>query len=255
MAIRSGSALRAESAASKKELREFSEGKINTLHPVNYGVEDGLRSAQLSFGYLAAGGARTSDGRIWFPTTRGLAVIDPKRDRRAAAPLTVLPVELAIESKAGAAHVPPGQALPPGSERTRLRYSAIHLSDPNRVQYFHALGGLDPDWVPAGHGREINYNSLPHGSYQFRVRAVLPDGVSAENHYDFEVLPKFYETIWFRALMTVFAVGGIWGAYQFRLRRLHQLYTAVMEERTRLAGAGLCGYFFAVERRGDGAAG
>ena len=46
---------------------------------MNYGVADGLRSAQCAPGYpTSRGGTGTSDGRLWFPTSRGLAVLDPK---------------------------------------------------------------------------------------------------------------------------------------------------------------------------------
>ena len=62
----------------KQELNDFASGKIHSIHAVNYGVSDGLRSAQCAPGYPTShGGTRTSDGRLWFPTSRGLAVLDP----------------------------------------------------------------------------------------------------------------------------------------------------------------------------------
>jgi ligand-binding sensor domain-containing protein len=227
------STTRGISRISRKELRASVEGKSRTLHPTNYGVEDGLRSAQLAFGYIAAGGTRISDGRIWFPTTRGLAVIDPKAAQKPAVPLSVLPIDLTVDSKP-ASGSPPFK-LPPGSERIGIQYAAIHLTDPGRVQYFYKLEGLEKDWVATGRRREINYNSLPRGKYQFRVKAELPGGISAENQYEFELLPRFHETTWFRLLFTAILAGSVWGAYRIRLRRLHYWFTVVMEERTRLA--------------------
>src|SRR5260370_40207565 len=35
----------------KKQLEDFAAGRIRVLSPVNYGVEDGLRSAQCAPGY------------------------------------------------------------------------------------------------------------------------------------------------------------------------------------------------------------
>ncbi len=62
----------------KQDLNDFASGKIHSIHAVNYGVSDGLRSAQCAPGYPTShGGTRTSDGRLWFPTSRGLAVLDP----------------------------------------------------------------------------------------------------------------------------------------------------------------------------------
>ena len=52
--------------------------KRSRLEPQNYGVEDGLRSAQCAPAYpTAGGGIRTTDGRLWFTTSRGLAVLNP----------------------------------------------------------------------------------------------------------------------------------------------------------------------------------
>ena len=92
-------------------------------------------------------------------------------------------------------------ASAPGNERLQIRYTGIHLSAPERVQYFYKLDGLDPRLgdAPAA-ARVINYNSLRHGHYRFTVRAELPGGPAAEQSYEFEVLPQFYDTSWFRVL-------------------------------------------------------
>ena len=37
----------------------------------------------------------------------------------------------------------------PASGRLQIRYSAIHLSAPDQVQYSYKLAGLDSDWVQA----------------------------------------------------------------------------------------------------------
>ena len=68
----------------KQDIWDLVSGKIRKVEPVNYGVADGLRSAQCAPGYpTSGGGTRSSDGRLWFPTSRGLAVLDPN-DRPAA---------------------------------------------------------------------------------------------------------------------------------------------------------------------------
>jgi len=67
----------------KKQLWDFAGGTAKVLQPINYGIEDGLRSAQCYPGYPTGGGSRASDGRIWFTTSRGLAVFDPHARRPA----------------------------------------------------------------------------------------------------------------------------------------------------------------------------
>ncbi len=83
--------------------------------------------------------------------------------------------------------------------------------------------------------RVINYNSLAHGKYRFHVRAEIPGGLASEQSYAFEMLPRFYETAWFRLLATVLLLAMGWGVYQLRLRRMRAGFALVLEERARIA--------------------
>jgi signal transduction histidine kinase len=102
------------------------------------------------------------------------------------------------------------------------------------VKYSYRLDGVDSKWVDVGTRRVIDYNSLPHGYYSFRVKAELPGGAT-EQQYSFEVLPQFWETAWFRLLAAVALAMLGWAAYQMRLRQIRMRFTAVLEERARLA--------------------
>jgi signal transduction histidine kinase len=125
--------------------------------------------------------------------------------------------------------------LAPDVERVHIRYTAIHLSAPERVEYSRQLQGLDSKWVSAGAQREINYNSLKHGSYKFTVKAQLPDGQATEASYGFDVLPHYYETAWFRLLGAAALLAFAWAVYQMRLRQIRSRFSLVLEERARLA--------------------
>jgi signal transduction histidine kinase/ligand-binding sensor domain-containing protein len=218
----------------KRDLKDFAAGKRKTLDPLTYGVEDGLRSAQCSPAYpVAAGGDRMADGRLWFTTSRGLAVFDPKAKTRTrytpAAHLAEMivdgrPVDLSSPAK-----------LQPGSLRIEFRYTAIHLSAPELVEYSYKLEGLDQDWVKAAGRRVKDYNSLGHGHYVFHVRASLPNGPSSEESYAFAVLPHFYETASFLAACGLMLLASGWAAYQMRLGQIRSRFAAVLDERARLA--------------------
>ena len=217
---------------SKTQLRDFAAHRIKALQPVNYGIADGLRSAQSS-PEIGAGGGRHADGSLWFATTRGTAVYKPGAPHRTEAPL---PLGLSEMSADG---LPldwtKGPKIPPGSGRLEIRYAAIHLSAPDRVQYSYNLAGLDPDWIQADTRRVVNYNNLSHGQYRFMVRAQLPGGPASEASYAFEVLPHFYETGWFRLLGAALLAAVVWMAYQLRVRQVHSQYGLLVEERARLA--------------------
>jgi signal transduction histidine kinase/streptogramin lyase len=217
----------------KQQLWDFAAGKRRQLQPVNYGTDDGLRSAQCSPGYPTGGGNRTSDGRLWFTTSLGLAVFDPHTKRPVPLPPMVLISEISADGHAmdleHTAH------LAPGVERIRVLYTAIHLSAPEQVSYSHQMSGLESKWQFAGARREINYNTPKHGHYRFAVRAELPGGQSTEASYAFDVLPHYYETDWFRVLEAAALLAVALAMYQLRLRQIRSRFSLVLEERARLA--------------------
>jgi signal transduction histidine kinase/ligand-binding sensor domain-containing protein len=218
----------------KSQLSEFTAKKRSRLEPQNYGVEDGLRSAQCAPAYpTAGGGIRTTDGRLWFTTSRGLAVLSPD----ARKPVAIPPAAQLVQMTANGEPLDLSRAarLTTGNERLQIRYTGIHLSAPERVQYFYRLDGLDPDWVAAGSRRVINFNTLHHGHYRFNVRAELPGGPSSQQSYEFEMLPQFWETAWFRVLCVAGLLAGAWAIYQLRLRQIRSRFGLVLEERARLA--------------------
>jgi signal transduction histidine kinase/streptogramin lyase len=218
----------------KEQLRDFSAGKLKRLTPIDYGVEDGLRSAQCAPSYpIGRGGERMADGRIWFSTSRGLAVYDPRSREQATLPPIVHVVEITSNEKTLDLLHP--VKLDPSGRRVQIRYAGIHLSAPERVRYSYKLEGVDPQWVHAGNRRLINYNNLPHGSHRFVVRAELPGGAAGEDSFTLEALPWFYETAWFRTLGVLALIGAAWMVYQLRLRQIRYRFAIVLEERARLA--------------------
>jgi signal transduction histidine kinase/ligand-binding sensor domain-containing protein len=219
----------------KSELANFDAHKIRTLSPTNYGVEDGLRSAQCAPGIPTGGGGdRAADGKLWFPTSRGLALLDPNVRNRDVQPPLVNFVEVVADNSHEVDFSQPVK-LPPGNGRVQIRFTGIHLSAPERVRYSYILEGLDPEWTPPVTRRVINYNSLPQGHYRFVVRAQVPGGPASERSFAFEMMPHFYQTLWFRCLLVALLLAAGWGAYQLRLQQIRSRFALVLAERARLA--------------------
>ena len=218
----------------KQQLNDYFSGKIRSITPVNYGAGDGLRSAQCAPSYPAsAGGTRSTDGRLWFPTGRGLAVLDPNRAPPSVEAPVVHLIDVQIDGRSRPLDAP--TQLPVGSGRVQFRFTGIHLSAPERVHFSYRLEGLDRDWIGPVGRRVTNYNSLSHGHYRFVVRAATPDGRWSEAAYGFELLPHFYETAWFRSLGVAAFAAAIWALFRLRVRQIRQRFAFVLEERARLA--------------------
>jgi hypothetical protein len=206
------------------------------LKPDNYGVADGLRSAQVAPAVPAAGGGtRTRDGRLWFTTGRGVAMVDPRTvpaNTSSIAPFTNIS-EVIVDGRP--ANPAASASFKPGTGNVQFRYTGLYLSAPERLRYSYKLEGLDREWTPADTRRVITYNPLPPGHYNFRVQAMLPKGGSTETQFAFEVQPHFYQTGWFYALCAVCALGAAYGLYYIRLKRVQSGLALVANERTRMA--------------------
>lgn len=215
----------------KLQLRDFADGARQSLDPLNYGLADGLRSAQAPSD-IGLGGGRHSDGSLWFATARGIALYGPAQPKPAMRPL---PIYIAEVTADGHRFDSSPARVPPGRGRVEIRYGAIYLRAPERIRYSYKLDGLDSDWIAAGSRRVATYNSLGHGHYRFRVRAEVPNAPFAEGSYDLELVPHYYETGWFRALCVALGAFSCWMVYQLRVRQIRLRFAAVLKERLRLA--------------------
>jgi signal transduction histidine kinase/ligand-binding sensor domain-containing protein len=216
----------------KEQLRDFAAGRRQFLESENYGLADGLRSAQAPSD-IGLGGGRHSDGSLWFATARGIAIYRPGQAKQGAQQLPMYIAEMTADGRPfeGSSH----PRIPPGRGRVEIRYAAICLRAPERVHYAYKLEGLDSDWTAAGSRRVATYNSLGHGYYRFSLRAEVPGASSTEASYEFELLPHYYETGWFRALCVGLAGFACWMLYQLRVRQIRLRFAAVFKERLRLA--------------------
>ncbi len=219
---------------SKNDLNGMAAGTVSSLAPQNYGIEDGLR-AQCGAGYpLGCEATIASDGRLWLPTGKGLAVLDPGTDSRTKVVPTVHLVEITLDHKNP---IDPDRSakFAAGTTDIQFRYSGIHLSSPPAVKYFYKLEDHDKAWIPAGKRRSISYANLGYGSYRFVVRSELKNGLTSETSYAFEILPHFYETLLFKILIAGILLAAAGFAYRMHLKQLRNRFTLVLEERTRIA--------------------
>jgi signal transduction histidine kinase/ligand-binding sensor domain-containing protein/CheY-like chemotaxis protein len=204
----------------------------------SFGAEDGMPSSECS-GIGRPAGLRAHDGRLWFPTARGVAIVDPAHlpFNRLAPPLKIEEVVVGDRIRA----VGDEALLPPGTDRFAIRYTALSLRDPGKVRFRYRLKGFDRGWVEAGTRRTADYTNLPPGRYTFEVAACNNDGVwSRPTALPLRMEPRFYQTAWFVLLAAAAALATVVGVLRLRtrsIRRRQRQLEALVAERTRaLAG-------------------
>ena len=143
-----------------RALKEAALGRLPRVRCTAYGFADGMRSAECNGGTQTSA-LRARDGRLWFPTMKGIVVVDPARlpGNPVAPPVVV--EELRVD---GAAFVPPFPSMfGPGVQKLEIRYTAMSYLWPERVRFRYKLEGYDRDWVDAGTRREAFYTNPPRG--------------------------------------------------------------------------------------------
>ncbi len=259
---------------SKNEFEELAEGKIPAIYPMVYGRTEGMLSEECTGGFSPAG-LKTKSGLLWFPTLKGVVVVDPRLHIADTAQPPVLLEEVLLDgvvdpefhvpvaAKAGPDNKDAAQEgksemlhISPGNHRVEFRYTGVSFDSPERVRFRYRLDGLDDDWLEAGTRRSALYNYIPRGHYSFRVAACNGDGPWTETGVvlTMTVLPYFWQVWWVQLLaalgILISVAGGVAMAEKrksrYRLKRLEQ-EKALERERTRIAqdlhdemGAKLC---------------
>ncbi len=218
----------------RKELVEFCDGKISSVHSVAYGLEAGMESIECNGGNHPSA-IKSRDGRLWFPTMGGVTVVDPsnlnqKQDSlKVYIPKTIVDgVELLTNRL---------QQLEPGNKRKiEFRYTAINFSNPENVRFKYRLEGYEDDWIDAKSQRTIYYLNVPPGRYTFRVIASMDEQAwrSNEAAISFEIPPHFWETSIFKILAGIFILGIIVSITRFLISRKLKHHKHLLEQQSTL---------------------
>ena len=215
-----------------RELNDFADGKRSSITSVPFST--GQFRFECRSGVQPAA-CRTRDGRLWFSTTSGLVVVDPKHlQRNRVAP----PVHFtAVIVDGERVNFDRGVEIRPGQRNLEIRYAGLSFISTEKVSFQYILDGFDHSWTNAGSRREAFFTNLPPGEFNFKVRARNADGVwsteAALVHFTIE--PRLYQRWWFFPALTLILAAGAAAIYRNRVRRLRQQFALVTAERTRIA--------------------
>ena len=182
---------------------------------------------------------RASDGKLWFTTSEGVAIIDPQELTRNLVVPPVYVERMAADGEVVDRRQP--LRLRPLTRDIEIDYTALSLAEPRKVHFLYKLEGYDSDWRDAGTRRQAFYTNLRPHAYRFRVLACNNDGVWNESGatLDFDLLPAFYQTRSFLLLCVAVLMILSWGAYLLRVwqvtTQLRERFEERLKERTRIA--------------------
>ncbi len=173
-----------------------SDGLQNTLYVRDYGKQD-LEFFE-NFAY------KDKDGNLYFGGIGGMYVFDP-----AKLPQNTYRPKVVIEKFSVN-----GKNLKPGKNRLRLNpdenqfdigLTVLNFIQPEKNKIAWILEKYDTTWHQASAKNTVKYFNVPPGTYTFRYKGANNDGVwSRPGALSITVLPRFYQTFWFKILLAVF---------------------------------------------------
>jgi signal transduction histidine kinase/ligand-binding sensor domain-containing protein len=221
-------------SVARGELEEVAAGRRTRVAPSLYDGADGVLMRQEAFGHPA--GWKAPDGRLWFATAGGVAVLDPPAPTRA--PRVVLE-----EIQVGGRRLPiaAGPVVARGPGDLLARFGALSFAEPETISFRYRLEGKDRDWIEAGSARSLTYPQLPAGNYRLNIQARAREGVwgatdgGAVAQLAFVLRPPFYRTPWFVLSAALGLALLLVLTHRVRLAQQRAGLQAVMAERARIA--------------------
>lgn len=219
--------------STNRGLSKFFGGINRPEKPVfeNYDVNDGLQGNEFNRRSFF----KDKEGFMYFGGTNGFNVFHPDSlKRNTFIPPVVLtdfllfnkPVKIGDNDSPLKSHIGDAKEITLSYKHTVItfKFAALDYLAPGKNQYKYFMKGFDEDWHEVGNKREVTYTNLDPGKYIFKVKGSNNDGTWNDEGVSLviNILPPWWQTIWFRFLVIIIAISLIIGFYYYRLHQLNR---------------------------------
>jgi len=113
----------------------------------------------------------------------------------------------------------------------QIRYVAQDYDVKSNTKFKYKLDGINEEWISNEKNELVNFSNVPPGNYLFEVKASNNDGIWNQNStaIRIQIIPAFWQTLWFKALGCSLIFFGIYNVYRFRISQIRR--TSLLKER------------------------
>lgn len=190
-----------------------------------YVLKDGLENNEFNRKSVVL----TTNGNLWFGGVNGITHFDPNqiKENPISPPVYITSVNIISKDTSIVRQISNQNELTIPWYQNTLEFDFVALNYSNSLQnqYQYQLSGYDPDWVVANNTRQARYVQLPSGSYEFLVKGSNNDGLwnTTAASFEIRILPPFWRTLWFQALIFLIVAASLYIIYRYRVRRLLEI--------------------------------
>ncbi len=177
--------------------------------------KDGMKSSEFNGSAYAA--VKTSDGKLWFASQKGIVVVNPTfKDIQESKILTPFIEHMYI----GNNRIPQSEwtNIQPNPQTIHVHFSTVFLTGTRNISYRYKLDNLHASWLK---GNVLDLANLKPNQYTLRVQAKLNNNNwSNELTTEINILPAWYQTFWFRLVSTILIAIAVFGIPLWRIQWL-----------------------------------
>ena len=250
------------------ELDALADGHTLDAQFIRFTASEGLVSSEVNGDESRPTGWKSRDGRLWFATTRGLAVIDPLYLNATLGNFTniVPPLIEAVKADDLLIYGHPAEQsslntnsrdarqfihrtsenipiIPAGNSHVmEFQYTANSFVNSKATRFRYRMKGVDTEWHEKTGERVVHYANLRPGNYTFELISATHQNVwnTVPASFSFNLKARFWETAWFYVFCAASVIAVVLLMHSFRLKLQHRLMKVteqqnLAKERARIA--------------------
>ncbi len=104
----------------------------------------------------------------------------------------------------------------------QIGFNGISYRSKEKIKYYYKLTKGDDTLSSLTSNREVEFLSLNPGDYTFTVSAMNSSGIWSESPstFSFTILPAWWQTIWFKIILSFIIASGIFVFYKNKVKNL-----------------------------------
>ncbi len=155
--------------------------------------------------------AEDSEGNVWLPSVGGLVCFNPDKllYQQPKPLLQLLSVSSSKDNINWSKEDTVALSLNYNQNNIHFNYIGLSYSSAQNVRYQYRLIGFQEEWSNPVSEREITFNNLSPGKYQFQLKASAgtDNTDTAVQTFSFEIKPALWQTWTFRIIFGILIIG------------------------------------------------
>jgi ligand-binding sensor domain-containing protein len=195
---------------------------VHSFNGMTFNYADGLPAQVVTTKYFSYD---SSDRTIWFACKNILCRLPAIANANYFQPPVLNIADLAINNDSVINYPSAQISLRHNQNVIKISLSAINFSDPQNMRFAYRIKNIsDTTWTDMGNQQNILLTNISPGTYRIQAKVYAFDNKwpGQTKEIEINILPPFWKTSWFLALVILIVAGSAYFLYRKRINSLKQ---------------------------------